>query len=57
MKTLAYISGGLSCMIIIFGSLFRILHLPGANELLMLGMIALSLVYVPSYALYRYRKK
>lgn len=57
MKLLTYLSGALSCIMIIFGSLFKILHLAGANELLMLGMTLLAIVYVPSVSIYWYRKK
>lgn len=57
MKLLTYISGAVSCIMIIFGSLFKILHLEGANALLMLGMTLLAVVYVPCVAIYWYRKK
>jgi len=57
MKLITYLSGAVSCILIILGSLFKILHLAGASELLMLGMILLAVVYVPSLSIYWYRKK
>jgi hypothetical protein len=56
-KIITYVSGVLSCILIIFGSLIKILHLPGANELLMLGMTLLAVIYVPSLAIYWYRRQ
>jgi hypothetical protein len=56
-KMITYVSGVISCILIIFGSLFKILHLSGANELLMLGMTLLAVIYVPGLAIYWYRKQ
>ncbi len=56
MRLTLYIIGALSCFAIIFGSLFKILHYPGGNELFILAAMALGLIFVPLFAIYRYRK-
>lgn len=56
MRIILYITAALSCFAIIFGSLFKILHYPGGNELFILAAMALGFIYVPLFTIYRYRK-
>jgi len=56
MKLLVFISGTLASMQITFGILFKLLHLPGANELLLIGMTLFGFVFIPSFAVYLYRR-
>lgn len=56
MKIITNVSGTIACSLIIFGSLFKILHLRGANELLVVGITLLAGIYIPSLAIYWYRK-
>lgn len=56
MKVILYVSGTLACMAIIFGSLFKILHYPGGNELYMIAAAILGFVYVPIFAIMRFKK-
>jgi hypothetical protein len=55
MKALLYISGALACMAIIFGSLFKILHYPGGNELYIIAAAILGFIYVPMFAIRQFR--
>jgi hypothetical protein len=57
MKKLAFISGGLSFSLSSIGMLFKIVHWPGANILLVLGIGLFSLVFVPGIAKYLYDKE
>ena len=56
MKILVFVSGALAAMQITFGILFKLLHLSGANELLMIGMTLWGWVFIPSFAIYLYRR-
>lgn len=47
MKKLVYFIGLLSAMCCSFGFLFRILHMPGADELLTFGFMGFVLLYLP----------
>jgi hypothetical protein len=57
MKTLAFISGAFSCSLIALGILFKIMHWPGANILLVLGIGIFSIFFTPSITKYWYDKK
>jgi hypothetical protein len=56
MRAILYISGTIGCMAIIFGALFKIQHYSGGNELFTLGAAILGFVYVPVFAIMRFRK-
>lgn len=56
MKVILYLSGALGCVAIIFGSLFKILHYPGGNELYVIAAVILGLVYLPVFAIMRFKK-
>lgn len=56
MKLVIVILGVLAASLFILGSLFKVLHYEGANQLLILCSMLL-LVFVPCYAIYWYRKK
>lgn len=57
MKALLYISGALACIAIIFGSIFKIQHYPGGNELYVIAASILGFIYVPVFAIRQFRKK
>jgi hypothetical protein len=57
MKTLAFISGAFSCSLAVLGVLFKIMHWPGANILLVLGLGIFSIFFIPSITKYWYDKK
>ncbi len=54
MKKLAYISGALFSSITVLASLFKLLHLQGAQILLAVGLAGIALIFIPAYAKYRY---
>jgi len=56
MKSLVFISGGLSGSLTGLGILFTLMHWPGAGVLLMLGLGTLSIVFIPSLAKYLFDK-
>ena len=56
MKKLAFISGVLFGSLSAIGFLFKIMHWPGANILLVLSIGLFSLVFVPSLAGLLYRR-
>lgn len=55
MKKLVYITGALFAILQILGGLFKILHWPGANILLIVSAVA-ALVFIPALARYLYLK-
>jgi len=56
MKNLAFISGALFSSLTILGVLFKIQHWPGASILLVLGLAGLAIIFIPSFAKYKYDK-
>jgi hypothetical protein len=56
MKQLAFISGALSISLLGLGILFKIMHWPGADALLVLGFGLFSILFVPSITKYLYDK-
>ncbi len=54
MRKAVYISGALFSSITLLSILFKILHLQGAQILLVIGMIGLALIFIPLYAKYKY---
>lgn len=57
MKKLAYISGVMTSMMALLGMLFKIQHWPGASILLTIGIAGFALIFIPSYAKYKYDKE
>ena len=55
MKKLMYSAGFFGALLISLGSLFKIMHWPNANWMVFVGMIAFLLVFVPLFALDRYK--
>jgi len=56
MKKAAFISGALFGSLLGFGLMFKTMHWPGANILLVMSIALFALVFVPSFAVFRYRK-
>lgn len=56
MKKTVYISGAVSSSLIIIGGILKILHLPFAGPCLILGLAGLALVFIPTFAVYLYKK-
>jgi len=56
MKLIAYISGALFTSITLLSMLFKIMHWPGAATGLIIGYTGLALIFIPSFAIYRYNK-
>lgn len=54
MKKLTFISGVLFSSLTILGALFKIQHWPGASILIVLGLTGVALVFIPSFAKYKY---
>ena len=57
MKKLAFISGAVFSSITVLAVLFKMLHLQGAVVMLAVGLGGLALVFIPSFAKYKYDKK
>lgn len=56
MKKIAYISGAVFSSATVLAVLFKLLHLQGAQILLVVGLSGIALVFIPTYAKYRYDK-
>jgi len=56
MKKFAFISGTLSMSLSTLGVLFKIMHWPGANALMIFGFGIFALFFIPAYATYLYKK-
>jgi len=56
MKLFAYISGALFTSLSILGVLFKMMHFPGANALMIFGLAGLAILFIPSFAIYKYNK-
>ncbi len=55
MKLLIFITGALFASLSTLGILFRVMHYPAANALLIFGLAGISLFFIPSYVIYKYR--
>jgi cation transport ATPase len=55
MKKLMFSAGFIGAVLISIGSLFKIMHWPMANVMMISGMIAFLLLFVPLFALDRYK--
>lgn len=56
MKKLAIVSGALFASLISLGTLFKVMHWPGAGIMLVLAIGLFSLVFIPSTAYFLYQK-
>lgn len=56
MKKIVYISGALFSSITLLSTLFKLLHLQGAQILLIIGLGGLALIFIPCYSIYEYKK-
>ncbi len=54
-ETLMHLSGFLGITLATLGVLFKIMHWPGANVMLVSGLVALSFLYVPIYYIKKYK--
>jgi hypothetical protein len=57
MKKIVYVSGALFSSITLLSFLFKLLYLQGAQTLLIIGILGLALIFIPFYALYKYKQK
>ncbi len=57
MKKFAFITGALSFSLTSLGILLRLLHYPGSDILLLVGMVLFSVFFVPSISKYLYDKE
>lgn len=55
MRALAFSSLAIFASTAILGVLFKIMHWPGANIGLVIGVAGLALITVPSFAFYKFR--
>jgi hypothetical protein len=57
MKKFTFITGALSFSLTALGILFKIMHYPGADILLLTGILIFSILFVPSVTKYLYDKE
>jgi hypothetical protein len=57
MKILVPLTGVIGMLGVVLGSCFKILHLPGAHELLWIGLLVSIGAFLPLVIIQRYRKK
>ena len=57
MKRFTYIIGLISAFLILFGSLSKRMHWPGAGMELSLGLLAIILIFLPLYFIVTYRER
>ncbi len=55
MKKLMYLIGFIGSVALSFGLLFKLMHWPGANMLLLSGIVSFLLIFVPIWAIDRYK--
>jgi len=55
MKKLTYLMGFLGSIALTVGATFKLLHLPGANQLFMMGYLIFLLIFVPLLAYDRFK--
>ncbi len=55
MKKLTFLMGLTGAMALTGGATFKLLHLPGANQLFMIGYLAFLLVFIPLLAVDRFK--
>lgn len=55
MKKLTYLMGFIGSVSLTAGATFKLLHLPGANQLFMMGYLVFLLIFIPLLALDRFK--
>ncbi len=56
MRLTVYVFGALVAMLIILGFLFKMMYWKGADMLIVIGLASAALLYVPAFAIYKYKK-
>ena len=56
MRLSVYILGAFTAMAVILGVLFKTMHWNGADLMFVLGCAIAAFLYVPLFAIYKYRK-
>lgn len=56
MKRSMIISGGSSAFLLLIGSIFKLMHWPGAGILLLLGIVFFSLIFLPILYMMKYKE-
>jgi hypothetical protein len=56
MKGLAYSTAAIFTSLTLIGMLFKIMHWPGANIALVIGVAGLALFTIPIVAVYKYKR-
>ncbi|MES2485510.1 MAG: hypothetical protein V4581_06120 [Bacteroidota bacterium] len=51
-----YISGFIAAFLMSTGSIFKIMHWPGASMLLLVGFVVLNLIFLPLFFYHRYKR-
>jgi len=57
MKVFAFITGAVSISLTSLGILFKLMHWPGTGILLLVGIVLFSIFFVPSIAVYLYKRE
>lgn len=57
MKAFAFITGAVSISLTSLGILFKLMHWPGTGVLLLVGISLFSVFFVPSIAVYLYKRE
>ncbi|WP_299821472.1 hypothetical protein [uncultured Pontibacter sp.] len=57
MRLGVYVSGAFAAMALVLGYLFRVMHLPDAHELLIVGLGVAAVVFIPLFAAYNYKRR
>ncbi|HRC90567.1 MAG TPA: hypothetical protein PK210_00565 [Bacteroidia bacterium] len=56
MRKISFVSGTVAGSLTVLGGLFKIMHWPGANIMLVLGLGTLAFIFIPIAAKYWYNK-
>lgn len=56
MKRAAFISGTVFSSLFLLGTMFKMMHWPGAGPLLVLGLVGIAIIAIPTIAAYQYSK-
>lgn len=57
MKKIAYFSGTLASMSLICGALFKVMHWPGANIMLIIGTLTLTFLFLPYFFYMQFKEQ
>lgn len=56
MKKIVFISGAICSSAILLGWLFKVMHWPFADAMILFSVLGLALVFIPAYAWFAYHK-